>query len=83
MAVLIATGAPLPKYIPPYAWFLNGVVSKGFGLNTLIRTARTAMSRRKVDMTDDDEQLLRRVFELTSDDRLYHVRKGRRVMARR
>src|SRR5436190_22914514 len=26
MAILVATGAPLPKYIPPFAWFLNGVV---------------------------------------------------------
>jgi len=82
MAILVATGAPLPKYIPPFGWFLNGVVSKGFGINTLIETARTVMSRRKVEMTDDDEALLRHVFELTARDRLEHVRKGRRMQAR-
>jgi len=82
MAILVATGAPLPKYIPPFAWFLNGVVSKGFGLNGLINTARTAMGRRKVEMTDMDEKLLRHVFELTSEDRMEHVRKGRRAMAK-
>ena len=81
-AVLVATGAPLPKYIPAFAWFLNGVVSKGFGLNALVSTARTAMSRRKVTMTDEDEKLLRRVFELTAEDRMEYVRKGRRVLAR-
>lgn len=82
MAVLVATGAPLPKYIPAFAWFLQGVVSKGFGLNALIDTARTAMSRRKVQMTAEDEQLIRHVFELTADERLEYVRKGRRQLTR-
>ncbi len=77
-SILVATGAPLPKYIPAYAWFLNGVIGKGFGLNTLIETAKTAMSRRKVPMTPEDETLLRHVFELTAEDRLSYVRKGRR-----
>jgi len=83
MAILVANGAPLPKYIPPFAWFLNGVVSKGFGLNGLIDTARVAMSRRKVQMTDEDEVLLRHVYELTSADRMEYVRKGRRAAARK
>jgi UDP-N-acetylglucosamine diphosphorylase / glucose-1-phosphate thymidylyltransferase / UDP-N-acetylgalactosamine diphosphorylase / glucosamine-1-phosphate N-acetyltransferase / galactosamine-1-phosphate N-acetyltransferase len=82
MAVLVATGAPLPKYIPPFAWFLAGVVSKGFGLNALIDTARTAMSRRTLQMTPEDEQLLRHVFELTAEERLKYVRKGRRQLTR-
>ncbi|MCP4246788.1 MAG: hypothetical protein GY778_07040 [bacterium] len=82
MAVLVATGAPLPKTIPPFAWFLNGVVGKGYGLNKLIAVARTAMGRRTVTMTDADEALLRHVFELTADDRRAEVRKGRRLLAR-
>jgi len=79
MAILVATGAPLPKYIPPYAWFLNGCVGKGFGLNPLIDTARKAMSRRKVEMTDDDEQLLRHVHELTAEERGVYIRRARRA----
>jgi hypothetical protein len=81
MAILVATGAPLPKYIPPFAWLLSGVVGKGFGLNPLIETARTAMSRRKVEMTGDDERLLRHVFELTAEDRNLHVRRARKTLA--
>ncbi len=81
MAVLVATGAPLPKYITPFAWFLGGVVTKGFGLNKLIETARIAMSRRKVELADADEQLLRHVYELTKEERMKYVRKGRRQMA--
>jgi UDP-N-acetylglucosamine diphosphorylase/glucosamine-1-phosphate N-acetyltransferase len=81
MAVLVATGQPLPKHIPAFAWFLNGVVSKGFGANALIDTARTAMSRRKVALSDEEEQLLRHVHEITAEERMDHVRKGRRMLA--
>lgn len=81
MAVLVATGAPLPKYITPFAWFLNGVVTKGFGLGQLLKTARIAMSRRKVEMTDEDEQLLRHVYELTKEERSAYVQRGRRQLA--
>lgn len=81
MAILVATGSPLPKYIPAFAWFLNGTVSKGFGLNPLISTARMAMSRRKVEMTAADEQLLRHVYELTAPDRDQHVRRARKTLA--
>ncbi len=82
-AVLVATGAPLPKYIPPFAWFLGGIVTKGFGLNALLTTARTAMSRRKVEMTAADEQLLRHVYELSAAERMEHVNRGRRQLAER
>ena len=83
MAILVATGAPLPKYIPPYAWFLNGTIGKGFGLTPLIDAARVAMSRRQVEMTDEDEQLLRHVFELTAEDRNAWIRRARKVLAAR
>jgi UDP-N-acetylglucosamine diphosphorylase/glucosamine-1-phosphate N-acetyltransferase len=83
MAVLVATGAPLPKYIPPYAWFLNGGISKGFGLRALIDTARKAMSRRKVEMTEQDERLLHQVHELTADERDVYIRRSRKALATR
>ncbi|HSW45927.1 MAG TPA: putative sugar nucleotidyl transferase, partial [Phycisphaerae bacterium] len=70
MAVCVATGQPLPKSIPAFGWFVNGFISKGFGLGALMQTARIAMSRRKVTMTEQDEQLLRTVYELTKDERL-------------
>ena len=71
MAVLVASGAPLPKYIPPFAWYLNNAVTKGFGLNALSSITRPPRrwSRRKKEMTPEDEQLLRTVYELTADDR--------------
>jgi molybdopterin biosynthesis enzyme len=82
MAVLIATGAPLPKYVPPFTWVLNGRLDKGYGLKALLDTARVAMSRRKVEMTAEDEQLLRQVHELTAKDREEHVRRAVRALVR-
>ena len=46
MALIAATGKPLPKFIPSFAWFLEGVVTKGFGKQKLYETARMAMGRR-------------------------------------
>jgi len=80
-AVCVATGAPLPKTIPSFGWFVNGFVSKGFGLGALLQTAKTAMSRRKVTMTAQDEELLRKVYDLTQEERLVAVKKGRRMAA--
>jgi UDP-N-acetylglucosamine diphosphorylase/glucosamine-1-phosphate N-acetyltransferase len=81
MAVLMATGEPLPKYIPPFGWYLKGSVSKGFGLNKLLQTARISMSRRKVEMSEQEEALFRYLFELTTEGRMSLIRKGRRRMA--
>ncbi len=81
MAVLVATGAPLPKFISPFAWYLNGAVTKGFGLNQLLKTARVAMSRRKVELTEADERLLRHIYELTAEQRTAQIRRGRRQAA--
>jgi acyl carrier protein len=39
MALIAATGKPLPKFIPSFAWFLEGVVTKGFGKRKLYETA--------------------------------------------
>jgi hypothetical protein len=39
------------------------------------------MSRRKVEMTDEDERLLRHVHELTAGERAEYVNRGRRQLA--
>ena len=82
-AILLATGSPLPKSIPAFAWFLNGMVGKGFGLKPILETAGIAMSRRKREFTAEDEKLLRHVFELTADERNTQVRRSRKTLASR
>ena len=79
MAVIAATGKPLPKFIPSFAWFLEGVVTKGFGKKTLYDTAQFAMGRRKCQWTPADEAMWDTVFELTAPARHEAVKRGRRA----
>ena len=78
MALIMATGKPLPKHIPSFAWFIEGIVTKGFGKRTLYGTAKTAMSRRGCEWTPEAEAMWDAVFELTSPVRTRAIKKGRR-----
>jgi UDP-N-acetylglucosamine diphosphorylase/glucosamine-1-phosphate N-acetyltransferase len=80
MAILMATGKPLPKFIPSFAWFVEGVVTKGFGRKTLYETAATAMSRRKQKWTPAQAAMWETVFALTAGPRDEAVKKGRKAM---
>ena len=81
MTLLAATGKPLPKHIPSFAWFLEGVVTKGFGKRKLYETARTAMGRRKQEFTPAQEAMWDEIFNLTAPQRDAAVKKGRRKLA--
>lgn len=81
MCVIAATGKPLPKYIPSFAWFLEGVVTKGFGKKALFDTARTATGRRKRQFTAAQEAMWTEVFNLTAPERNEAIKKGRRALA--
>ncbi len=69
MAVLVADGRLLPKFIPSFAWYLDGLLSEGFGKTRLYEAAKAAMRRRQSAWTDDDERLWDAVFELTATER--------------
>jgi len=81
MALIAATGKLLPKFLPSFAWFLEGVVTKGFGKNKLYETARVAMSRRKCEWTAAEQAMWDEIFKLTAPERLEAVKKGRRTLA--
>lgn len=83
MTLIAATGKPLPKFIPSFAWFLEGVVTKGFGKRKLFQTAATAMGRRKQQWTPELEAMWNTIFELTAPARNDAVKKGRRLLASR
>lgn len=80
MALLTATGKPLPKFIPSFAWFIEGVVTKGFGKRALYQTAQTAMGRRQRVWTPALEAMWDEIFQLTAAARLDAVQKGRRAL---
>ncbi len=80
MALISATGKPLPKFIPSFAWFLEGVVTKGFGKGKLFDTAKTAMGRRGCEWTPAQEAMWEEIFKITAEPRNDAVKKGRRAM---
>jgi len=83
MTIIMATGKPLPKYIPSFAWFIEGVSTKGFGRRKLYETAKTAMSRRGSEWTEAQEAMWEAIFEITAPQRKVAVAKGRKVMMAR
>jgi UDP-N-acetylglucosamine diphosphorylase/glucosamine-1-phosphate N-acetyltransferase len=80
MGILMATGKPLPKFIPSFAWFLEGVVTKGFGRRSLYETAGIAMGRRGCRWTQAQETMWETIFEMTAPARDEAVKKGRKAM---
>ncbi len=83
MALVVATGAPLPKFIPSFAWFLKGVVTKGFGKGQLYETARTAMARRDRQWSEAQEAMWDAVHEMTAPARTELIKRGRKAIAKR
>ena len=80
MAIIMATGKPMQKFIPSFAWLLEGVVTKGFGKKQLYQTARTVMARRGCAWTGAEEAMWDAVFELSRARRDELIQKGRRAM---
>ena len=83
MALIMATGKVLPKWIPSFAWLLDGQVTKGFGKAQLYKTAKVAMSRRDTQWTDADESMWDAIYEMTAPTRDIAIKKGRRAMLRK
>ncbi len=75
--IILGGSEILPKYIPSFAWYYNGHIARGGGFDAFLETARTAMGRRKVTLTDDDIELLRQVREMTKPERSEAIRRAR------
>ena len=80
MTLITATGSLLPKFIPSFAWFVKGVVTKGFGKGKLYETAATVMDRRGLQWTAAQEAMWDEIFRLTADVRMEAVKRGRRLL---
>lgn len=62
-------GAGFPaKYIPSFSWGGSGAVTT-YDLNRSIETANRAMLRRDYSLTESDERLFKKVFDLTAKER--------------
>jgi len=76
MSNVVHAGSLIPKFVPSFCWFINNHVTKGFGFQHMVNTAAKAMARRKVQLTPEDEAMLRTVFEMTKEERSYWIKKG-------
>ncbi len=79
MSNILGAGCLLPKSVPSFVMFMDNKFYKA-GLKQLTGTARTAMGRRKVTMTPQEEALIERLFDLTKDDRDELIKKSRKEM---
>jgi UDP-N-acetylglucosamine diphosphorylase/glucosamine-1-phosphate N-acetyltransferase len=80
MALITGTGKPLPKYLPSFAWFLEGVVTKGFGKRKLYETAQKVTGRRGREWTAAQERMWDEIFAMTASERDDAIKKGRRIL---
>jgi len=80
MCNLMAGASVLPKSIPSFVWYIQDRISKGLGLGYALETARTAMSRRKVELTDAMVDLIKHTEELTREEKMREVKKHRKKM---
>jgi hypothetical protein len=63
-------GATLPpKYVPSFVWGDTPENWTVHDLEKCIANAERIMKRRKVDQTSEEAELLRKVFELTKEER--------------
>lgn len=76
MSNVVNAGELIPKFVPSFCWFINNHATKGFGFQHMVKTAAKAMTRRKVELTTEDETMLRTVFDMTKEERSYWIKKG-------
>jgi len=66
---IYGSGLP-PKFVPSFSW---GGAQDGFvtyRIDKAIEVARRVMARRNVQLTEIDEKLFRKIFELTEEERV-------------
>jgi len=83
MCNLVAGASVLPKYIPSFCWYVDSRISKGLGMAQALETARAAMSRRGVELTDAMVKLIKYVEEQTREAKMDKVRRDRRKAFRK
>lgn len=79
MSMIVTNGRLLPKFMPSFAWYVEGAVTEGFGRKKGYETARVAMGRRQCVWTEADEALWDAVYEITAPAREEAMRRNRKA----
>ncbi|MCX6167954.1 MAG: putative sugar nucleotidyl transferase [Ignavibacteriales bacterium] len=69
---IFGSGFP-PRYIPSFSWGGSDFL-KTNDLNKTVETAKIVLQRRKLNLTLNGEDLLRKVFDLTTEERLLKLK---------
>jgi UDP-N-acetylglucosamine diphosphorylase/glucosamine-1-phosphate N-acetyltransferase len=77
MSNVLPAGGLLPKLIPSFCIAHEGRFLRG-RLRDLLATAKTAMGRRNVELTQEDVQLFEKLYELTKEERDEWIKKMRK-----
>jgi UDP-N-acetylglucosamine diphosphorylase/glucosamine-1-phosphate N-acetyltransferase len=81
MCMVLPAGELLPKSVPSFTRIWHGIPDDGLDLEAALETARTAMGRRNMRLTDAQEELLRYVHEQTQPDREEAILRFREKLA--
>jgi len=73
---VLANGEPAPKFIPDFVWMVRGKFLRA-RMKDVLGTARTAMGRRKVELTAIEEEVYRQIYDQTQDERMAEVKRSR------
>jgi len=74
----ITAGGILPKYFPSFTWYINNKFMKGTGFEMAIETAKKVMARRKRELLKEEEDVIRKVYEITEDERKEYIKRSRK-----
>jgi len=69
MCQVLPAGELLPKHIPSFSRVWHGEIAEGFPLEHGLATARAAMNRRGIELSNAQERLLRRIHAETASER--------------
>lgn len=69
MCMVLPGGELLPKHVPSFARIWHGELDDGFSIEQGLKTARTAMNRRNIELTAAQERLLRYVYDASRVER--------------
>ncbi|MCM8833596.1 MAG: hypothetical protein NC816_06745 [Candidatus Omnitrophica bacterium] len=68
----------LPKYFPSFIWYVNGKFMKGYGLEYSLETVKISMGRRDRELLKEEENAIRKVYEMTETERKTYIEKSRK-----
>ncbi|MFN4226819.1 MAG: putative sugar nucleotidyl transferase [Candidatus Ratteibacteria bacterium] len=69
----------LPKYFPSFIWYVNGKFMKGYGLESFLETVKISMERRDRILLQEEEVVIRKVYEMTETERKTYIEKSRKI----